>query len=187
MTRVSLSIIGLMSYDNGLFDGLRLPMALEKETAISYIVMRCAEFELLYPEASTMKHLINMWSEANSERWEKIYRTTVFDYDPIANYDRNEEWTESGTATDATNNDGSTQENHWGFNSNDAVPASKTDITNRTTSEGSTVTKHNGRIHGNVGVTTTQALIQEERKVLEFNMYNMIADEFAEQFTLMVY
>lgn len=187
MTRASLSIIGLMSYDEGLFDSLRLPMALEKGTAISYIVMRCAEFELLYPEAHTMKHLINVWSEANSERWEKIYRTTVLEYDPISNYDRNEEWTDSGTSTDAVNNTGSSQENHWGFNSDDSVPASKTDVTSRTTNEGKVVNKHTGRVHGNVGVTTTQALIQEERKVLEFNMYNMIADEFAEQFTLMVY
>ena len=47
--------------------------------------------------------------------------------------------------------------------------------------------KHSGHIHGNIGVTTTQAMIEEERRIAEFNLIDYIADSFCEQFCILVY
>ena len=44
-----------------------------------------------------------------------------------------------------------------------------------------------GRAHGNVGVTTSQEMIQSEREVAMFNIYDIIAESFVENFCLMVY
>lgn len=44
-----------------------------------------------------------------------------------------------------------------------------------------------GREHGNVGVTTSQQMIQSERDLVVFNMYDVIAESFIENFCLMVY
>jgi hypothetical protein len=44
-----------------------------------------------------------------------------------------------------------------------------------------------GREHGNVGVTTSQQMIQSERDLVVFNLYDVIAESFIENFCLMVY
>lgn len=40
---------------------------------------------------------------------------------------------------------------------------------------------------GNIGVTMTQTLIQEERKLVEFNIYDRIISDFKERFCLLIY
>ena len=44
-----------------------------------------------------------------------------------------------------------------------------------------------GRAHGNIGVTTSQQMIQSERDLVIFNFYDVIAESFIENFCLMVY
>jgi hypothetical protein len=44
-----------------------------------------------------------------------------------------------------------------------------------------------GRAHGNIGVTTAQQMIQSERDLVVFNLYDVIAESFIENFCLMVY
>lgn len=44
-----------------------------------------------------------------------------------------------------------------------------------------------GREHGNIGVTTSQQMIQSERDLVVFNLYDVIAESFIENFCLMVY
>lgn len=41
--------------------------------------------------------------------------------------------------------------------------------------------------YGNIGVTSTQELIQQQREVDLFNLYEVISEEFAEEFMLLVY
>ena len=52
---------------------------------------------------------------------------------------------------------------------------------------GNSSTTHEGRIHGNIGVTTTQQMIQSELELAKFNIYETIADSFVQEFCLMVY
>ena len=44
-----------------------------------------------------------------------------------------------------------------------------------------------GRAHGNIGVTTSQQMIQSERDLVVFNLYDVIAESFIENFCLLVY
>ena len=46
---------------------------------------------------------------------------------------------------------------------------------------------HTERTHGNIGVTTTQQMIEEERRVVEFDIYHYIAEDFKADFCLLVY
>lgn len=43
------------------------------------------------------------------------------------------------------------------------------------------------RAFGNIGVTTAQQMLEEERKLLKFNISEYIANEFVENFCIMVY
>ena len=52
-----------------------------------------------------------------------------------------------------------------------------------TTSEGS----HELHAHGNIGVTTTQKLIREQRNIELFNIYDIIIEDFKMRFCILVY
>ena len=46
---------------------------------------------------------------------------------------------------------------------------------------------HLGRIHGNIGVTTSMQLLREELDVQRFNIYENIADIFIDEFCILIY
>jgi len=46
---------------------------------------------------------------------------------------------------------------------------------------------HTGRIHGNIGVMTTQAMIEEERRVALFNFIDFVAGLYAEKLLILIY
>lgn len=52
-----------------------------------------------------------------------------------------------------------------------------------TSNEGS----HELHAHGNIGVTTTQKLIREQRDIDRFNMYDIIIEDFKMRFCILVY
>ena len=53
------------------------------------------------------------------------------------------------------------------------------------TENGKTI--HEGRIHGNIGVTTSQQMLQSELDIARFNLIQQITDLFLTEFTLMIY
>lgn len=170
-----LSIMGLYEYDNNLFKGLQLPEGLNREAVINEILLQCAELELLYPSIDTMKLAITTWSLANQYTWQKLYDTMVVEYNPIWNVDAtvsiDRDATGTGNATDAVK----------GFNSNTWAESDKTDTSSAATED---VTE---RRTGNIGVTTTQQMLEQERKIAEFNMISFIAQSFKQRFCLLIY
>lgn len=46
---------------------------------------------------------------------------------------------------------------------------------------------HEGRIHGNIGVTTSQQMLQSELDIAYFNLYERITDIFLTEYTIPVY
>ena len=46
---------------------------------------------------------------------------------------------------------------------------------------------HSSRVHGNIGVTTSQQMIESERELVRYDFYKEIADSFKNEFCLLVY
>lgn len=166
-----ISITGMYVLDNTLFDDMALPAGVDKNVLIYNLLSETAEFEVLYPDIAFMKEMLKMWSVKELPVWERMYKTTTLEYNPIENYDRIEEWTDDNT--------GNAVSRVAAFNESELIPSG----------DGDTVThgKHSGRTHGNIGVTTSQQMIEAERKVSEFNIIDYITDSFKRRFCLMVY
>ena len=203
----TLSILGLYQYDPGIFNDLQVPGGVDKATVIDNILYTCAEFEILYPDPLFMRTAIAAWSRANQLVWDHLYSTTLYNYDPIANYDRTETYndviTDDGSSTRTPN---TTDEITHGmtvtqaqnsFENAGMVDAIKsTDGGKDTTTHTGTdkietgnerTISHSARMYGNIGVTTTQQMIEQEREIAEFNIYNRICDDFKMRFCLMIY
>lgn len=198
--------------DPTILDGLTIPEGLNLDTLKNNIILECAELEVLYSAPSFFRWAVNAWSLKESPTWERMYKALQIEYNPLENYDRTEEWTEAGTLknnktvdnTTTTNgnttSNGDAKHNVTGYNSNTEVLQSR-DITNASDNNTSTATgkgaeteagEHNdirnGRIHGNIGVTTSQQMLKAEFDLApEINMYNIITDSFKHRFCLMIY
>jgi len=222
-----LSIMGLYNYDDTLFDGLQVPSGVDKQDIIDEILMQCAELEVLYPATSIMKRAIEIWSNSNQIKWQKLYDTMTIEYNPIWNVDadivdtetitgsdnRTIERTGSGTDNETVNlTDTETvnltdTEAVKGFNETswadakkntkggtDTIAHSGTD--NRTMSSNENVSDGNisesqreytQRRTGNIGVTTTQQMLEAERKIADFNLVEIIVNSFKYRFCILVY
>ena len=95
----TMSLLGLWKANKGLFDFLKIPAALNKQTLIDNLLMECAELEILYPDAEFMREAIGAWSSVEVDKWEELEKTLHYEYDPISNYDRREEWTDVSSHT----------------------------------------------------------------------------------------
>lgn len=209
-----MTVEGLYNYKDTLFDEFNVPDGMDKQIAIDTICMRSREMEVLYPNLEFFAMRIGMWSRKHQYNWKKLYDTTLLEYNPIENYDRMEDWTDTDaeTGTNSRNNDikntvsnettnsGTVTEQNTAFNAGLADHAKEISdgdyITNGSgsttenesgTSKRDLTHKRTGRAHGNIGVTTSQQMIQSEREVAMFNIYDIIAESFVENFCLMVY
>lgn len=52
---------------------------------------------------------------------------------------------------------------------------------------GNETSKHTGNVSGNIGTTTTQQMIKEEREVSTFNLVDYVVRDFKERFCILVY
>lgn len=190
-----LSILGLYEADPDLFAEMIIPPALSRETLVNNLVMDLAEVNTIISDPAVMKLAIKHWSESRIDVWLHLYETTQYDYNPIWNKDGYYKETEtrdlagslSGTSgTDETRTDKRSAYDSTTFqNTDQSILDSDSTVHNDSTDTG---TIERERIeHGNIGVTTTQQMIKEEREIAEFNLYSIIIDEFKQRFCIMVY
>lgn len=65
---------------------------------------------------------------------------------------------------------------------------SRSDTTsNSLTESGEDHSTHSGRVHGNIGVTTSQQMLESELKLRRFNVYEQISNMFKHEFCLPIY
>lgn len=166
-----MSAAGLWAYDNTLFDDMAIPDGVDRDVLVFNILAETAELEILYPDYDWFKRILEQWSKKELPVWERLYATTKLEYNPIENYDRMEEWVDS--------NEGDAIGRVAAFNESDLIPSGSSNTKTNGT--------HKGRTHGNVGVTTSQQMIEAERNVSEFNIIDYIVQSFKRRFCIMVY
>lgn len=149
------------------------------------------------------------------QKWMRLYETTQLIYNPIENYSMTEtievktEHTENVDATRKydgnTENENSTNSNvthdTFGFNSSSGRPSDKStdaktgtgNVTESSTGSDKTDTDFNGtettthERSGNIGVTTTQQMLIEERKVLSYRYLDEIFNDIDTLLTISTY
>lgn len=204
----TLSLWGLYQADETILDNIQLPEGVDGDLVKSSILFDCAELEILYPDPAFLKMLVGVWSTKELPVWTRINNAINLEYNPIENYDRQESWTEDETGNRSVNRSSSGQSEStaddeikryvYGFNTGGDVQQSRDKIDNTDTvqtsgqesgAESNTVGReHSGRIHGNIGVTTSQQMLQSELDIApKLNIVQYITDSFKQRFCLLVY
>lgn len=164
-----------------------------------------------------MATLAGVLMATNKERWSREWATRSAQYDPIKNYDMTEEMTDDETVTDyghtRTRTDNlthtttpnlteQTSGDVYGFNSSNAVHSDKqvgtttgtsTDLDTGTQTDADTGSDTSTRNYtltrsGNIGVTTTQQMLQSERDLWMWSyFYDVVFPDVDEVLTVPVY
>ena len=219
----STGLLDLLYFDDTIMDNFAVPDGIDRQLALDTIYQRCGLTPLYHPEPAWLKFYVGRWCNKNLKTWEELYKTTIQDYNPIYNYDRTEETTDTRSGTRKMSEDTSSNTKQSGDssvtdtssdtgehtisadNSDNYEPGYK-DVSSRQDSQtsessnrvdvsgdravdettGETYT-HKLRAFGNIGVTTTQEMLEAQRKVVRYNIYDEIANSFKDEFCLYIY
>lgn len=212
MSSAKITLIGMYNYDNTLFDLLSLPEDIDKQTLVDNILLRSGEFEVLYPDMDFLKYSIGAWSRKWQRTFDRWITALNLEYNPLENYDRQEDWTDyrdvSGTESSSSSGSSSTSgstgstttHNISAYDAGSTYTPKDQDVLSGTdSSSGSSSMSgsgshsldddltHSGRIHGNIGVTTSQQMLQSELDLGLWNIYEKITDLFLTEFVLPIY
>jgi len=231
MSLAKITLIGqetwLQKENKSVFDLLNLPSGIDKDDCVDNIMMECGEFETLYSDPFFMRAAVGTWSKKHYRTFEKWINALNLEYNPLENYDRQEDWTDTGNKqntldfTDATttkttgktttegtsDQNGFTEDQVSAFDSNTYQESEKHIIdtdeshedevnstneminSSKQNTEGNEDSEnvHYGRIHGNIGVTTSQQMLQSELDIARFNIIQEITNLFMEELCIMVY
>lgn len=198
-----------------LFDGVTFPENIDRETVINNILLESMPFEVYYTDPNFLHDAITMWGKKYEWTFDRWAKALALKYDPISNYDRHEEWddagtknTKSGVTTKTDSNgqndnyyDNTTDHYVWSYDSDakhqdeQTIDESGTRVIDEQHSAGSangtedeaTTNKRTGRAWGNIGVTTSQQMLQSEFDLAAWNVVQHITDTFLHEFCIMVY
>lgn len=109
----STGLLDLLYYDDTIMDNFAVPDGIDRQLALDTIYQRCGLTPLYHPDPAWLKFYIGRWCSKNAKTWEELYKTTIQDYNPIYNYDRTEETTDtrSGTRTLLEDTSSNTKQN----------------------------------------------------------------------------
>lgn len=139
-------------------------------------------------------------------KWKRIYSALLTEYNPLENYSMKETRTPNLTDSDTENVGTSISSNrsttasskYKGFNANEPVTITKTDGTEDSTTTGTKLANETTRTSthtgtekleraGNIGVTTSQQMLESEFKVRQFDFYKELFNDIDSIMCLMIY
>ena len=175
-------IRALIAWDSTLFDNMTLPTdedgvaVTSIDDIVDTILFKFGDAPLFCPDPAVMKFYITKWSARRQPQWNRFYAAITAEYDPLENYDRHEKVDDDLThglkveGQVSADNAGTYQPSAQSINSG----KDQRDI--------------ESRIHGNIGVTTSQQMLEQELLVsAKLNVYNYIMNSFKDRFCLEVY
>ena len=140
----TISVMALYQYNTKLFDEMTFPAgfsASTKETVIENILIESADLECAFPNWVILKHMIGIWSKLNMPTWERIYKASLLEYNPIENYNRTEEETVNTDRNEQLNDSDRVQSSGSDNRSNSQSHFGTDTTTNRITSYDSNTLK----------------------------------------------
>ena len=196
MSSSKLTLMGIYQWNNELFKNLELPESLDASILIDNILVRSGEFEVLYADFEFNQYMIGAWSRKWADTFKRWVDALAIEYAPLENYDRKEDWTDtrnghtSGETSGRTNSTTTNKVSAYDAGDNLTTKDANTLVgadSSSSSGESHEGAKHDGRIHGNIGVTTSQQMLREELDLGYWNIYEKITDLFLTEFTIPIY
>lgn len=195
------NFLSTLEWKSDFFDDIILPDGLmqNKDFVVDAITDRCVELMPYYSQPDLFKRMSDTWFRKHYENFKSIWDVLHMEYNPIENYDRSETRKKdynddrTGNVTSGTTTSSNTENKVSAYNSSTYQPDSenstdvKTDSTSNEKGNSNGTENETSRIHGNIGVTTTQQMINQELELRKINIYEMIAELYESEFFIRCY
>lgn len=127
-----MTFIGAYGYDPNLFDNLTFPAGISKDLAVNTFLMRFGECPMLYTDLRFQKLAFAVWSDKWSDGIARMLLALESEYNPIHNFDRYEDYSESELTSETTDYTGSETTAYTG---SETTSYTGSEVTNYTGSE----------------------------------------------------
>lgn len=205
------TLLNLMTENPDLLSNIVLPDGVDRDTLTNQILFEGCTLFPIYQDPKLFRSMAEHYFVMRYQIHAELFKTLAYDYEPLENYDRIEDRTHSGneninrnlateeTAGTGTTSGGKTEQKVSAYNEDGYQPQNLTEsestMNSNTDTEGSedetTDRQHSGtehaRIHGNIGVTTSQQMLEAQRNVVKFSLYEFIASHFLKTFMIGIY
>lgn len=186
-----MNLANLYDWDSTIFENMIWPNGVNKELAVQNIIFHGGLLTPVYGEPSFLKKINETWSKIHLDDFTRYWNALHQEYNPIENYDRITNGSRAIIDDGSYNNhnNGDSTNTVAPFNSNSWNNSDKNEIDNNSNGS-STNDRREGygeRVHGNIGVTTTQQMIEQELKLCERNFYDYVADKYINDMCLGVW
>ena len=190
---LSFTLWGLYQYDPSLFDNITIPDKLDKNILVNCLLAECGELFPVHQVPFQFKTDMQYWFNRHMIPFSKMTDAIQADFNPIENYDRYEDITDSMRNSGKSSSKGtSTSENKVSAeNVNTYQPNNinnaGSDLNSDTLAEGEN--KRVAHIHGNIGVTTASAMIKEvyDMQMRYGDIYRTISKMFENDLLRQIY
>lgn len=208
----SINLWRLQNQDEFYFNDIVLDERLNKEDLYKMIITEYMNMLVLYANPQLFKTTVKLFFLKNKERISDLIDTTVLNYDPLENYSTVETgrldrtgtkgFTQADNRTENIAREGNTTSTHYvsAFNNvqgedveqnRDVIEAKEKVVdTENYTSAQDTNTKDNEETRDTKkGITnlTYQDLVEKQRKVVQFSIYEWILKEFAKDLLVAIW
>lgn len=169
--------------ENYLFKDIVLPIGIDKEILINTIMDTCAVATPLYNYPELLKAKIDNLFKKNYDVYTRLLKAFNAEYNPIDNYNRKTSYTD--TTHNIATGKGDAENKVSAYDSSEYQPNEKTISNSNNQQDGSLV--HEETTSGNIGVTTTQRMLESELNVRpKLNIYEVIANDFYNELMLYI-
>lgn len=208
----SINLWRLQNQNEFYFNDIVLDERLNKEDLYNMILTEYMNMLVLYANPQLFKTTVKLFFLKNKDRISDLIDTTVLNYDPLENYSTVETgkldrtgtkgFTQADNRTENIKREGNTTSTHYvsAFNnvqgedvkqSRDVIEAEEKVVdTENYTSAQDTNTKDNEETRDTKkGITnlTYQDLVEKQRKVVQFSIYEWILKEFAKDLLVAIW
>ena len=175
-------ILAIIDWDPTVFDNMEIPEdedgndVASLQDIVDHILMKYGNAPLFCPDPAVLKYYITAWSKRRVSIWERFYRAITEEYDPLENYNRHEK-------ADDDFSPGASYEQQISADNATTYQADRKSL-----SSGKDQRDFESHIHGNIGVTTSQQMLQSEMDIIpKLDLIDFIADDWHAEFNLMIY
>ena len=130
-----ITFIGAYNYDPHLFDSLTFPAGVSKDLAVNTFLMRFGECPMLYTDLRFQKTAFAVWSDKWADGIARMLLALESEYNPIHNFDRYEDYSESELTSETTDYTGSETAAYTGSETTAYTGSETTDYTGSETTD----------------------------------------------------
>lgn len=193
---ILITLINITQLYPDLFTDIVIPDGMDAKLIVDAIMEKYGMLTPVYPEPQLFHAMIISFFNRRQWNYQKLFDTLNFEYNPLENLNREDTTTHSETEKETEDNTTNTTENGTtdnsisAYNTSDYSNDSKqdteynSDISTDNSRERGMEYSHTVTSHGTIGVITNQDMIEKEREVSKFNLYDYIADDFQAEFLI---